>query len=141
MTEITPTKTHRDENFPVASLLIAPQHRATILAFYRFVRAADDIADSAVLSAPDKIQGLDRLEAGLLGNADAGAPLSTSRRGSNSFVVGVASLISAPSLFSPLVAGTRMGMRSWFPGVAPASCASRGDFRRCCSLRCCDRHR
>jgi squalene synthase HpnC len=79
MTEITPTKTHRDENFPVASLLIAPQHRATILAFYRFVRAADDIADSAVLSAPEKIQRLDRLEAGLLGNADAGVEASTLR--------------------------------------------------------------
>jgi hydroxysqualene synthase len=79
MTEITPTKTHRDENFPVASLLIAPQHRATILAFYRFVRAADDIADSAVLSAPEKIQRLDRLEAGLLGDAEAGVEASTLR--------------------------------------------------------------
>ena len=53
--DITPTKTHRGENFPVASLLIAPRHRATILAFYRFVRAADDVADSPVLSAPEKI--------------------------------------------------------------------------------------
>jgi squalene synthase HpnC len=79
MTEITPTKTHRDENFPVASLLIAPQHRATILAFYRFVRAADDIADSSVLSAPEKIERLDRLEAGLLGDADAGIEASTLR--------------------------------------------------------------
>ncbi|MBV8753520.1 MAG: squalene synthase HpnC [Hyphomicrobiales bacterium] len=79
MTDITPTKTHRDENFPVASLLIAPQHRATILAFYRFVRAADDIADSAVLSAPEKIERLDCLEAGLLGNADAGVEASTLR--------------------------------------------------------------
>jgi squalene synthase HpnC len=79
MMEITPTKTHRDENFPVASLLIAPQHRATILAFYRFVRAADDIADSAVLSAPEKIERLDRLEAGLLGDGDAGIEASTLR--------------------------------------------------------------
>src|ERR1043165_1234200 len=79
MTDITPTKTHRDENFPVASLLIAPRHRATILAFYRFVRAADDIADSAILSAPEKIARLDRLEAGLLGQADAGAAASTLR--------------------------------------------------------------
>ena len=38
-------KTHRDENFPVASVFIAPRHRAPILAFYDFVRAADDIAD------------------------------------------------------------------------------------------------
>jgi hydroxysqualene synthase len=79
MTEITPTKTHRDENFPVASLLIAPQHRATILAFYRFVRAADDVADSPDLAPQEKIARLDRLEAGLLGRADAGVEASTLR--------------------------------------------------------------
>jgi squalene synthase HpnC len=79
MTDIAPTKTHRDENFPVASLLIAPRHRATILAFYRFVRAADDVADSSVLSAPEKVAHLDRLEAGLLGQEDAGAEASTLR--------------------------------------------------------------
>ena len=79
-TDITPTKTHRDENFPVASLLIAPRHRATILAFYRFVRAADDVADSPALSAPEKIARLDRLEAGLLGDDDAAAEALPLRR-------------------------------------------------------------
>ncbi len=44
--ELAATKTHRDENFPVASGLIAAKHRPIILAFYRFVRAADDIADN-----------------------------------------------------------------------------------------------
>jgi squalene synthase HpnC len=78
--DITPTKTHRGENFPVASLLIAPRHRATILAFYRFVRAADDIADSPILPAPEKIARLDRLEAGLLGAADAAPVALTLRR-------------------------------------------------------------
>jgi hydroxysqualene synthase len=78
--DITPTKTHRDENFPVASLLIAPRHRATILAFYRFVRAADDVADSPVLPAPEKIARLDRLEAGLLGDGDAAPEALTLRR-------------------------------------------------------------
>ena len=38
-------KTHREENFPVASLLIRASHRPIILAFYYFVRAADDVAD------------------------------------------------------------------------------------------------
>jgi hydroxysqualene synthase len=79
MTDITPTKTHRDENFPVASLLIASRHRATILAFYRFVRAADDIADSSTLSAPEKVARLDRLEAQLLGHEDAGSEALTLR--------------------------------------------------------------
>ena len=64
-------KGHRDENFPVASFLIHPRYRAAILAFYNFVRTADDIADHASLPPPQKLALLDRLEAGLLGaNAD-----------------------------------------------------------------------
>ena len=39
-------KGHNDENFPVASFLLHPRHRAPILAFYRFARVADDVADS-----------------------------------------------------------------------------------------------
>jgi len=37
-------KDHRDENFPVASRLLAKRHRPAILAFYNFARAADDVA-------------------------------------------------------------------------------------------------
>jgi hydroxysqualene synthase len=59
-------KTHRDENFPVASMLIAPPFRAPILAFYNFVRAADDISDHASLTPQEKLALLDRLEAALL---------------------------------------------------------------------------
>lgn len=60
-------KSGSDENFPVASALIAPRHRPAILGFYRFVRAADDIADHATLPPAVKHALLDRLEAGLLG--------------------------------------------------------------------------
>ena len=60
-------KGHRDENFPVASRLIHPRHREPILAFYEFVRTADDIADHATLAPQDKLALLDRLEAALLG--------------------------------------------------------------------------
>ncbi len=60
-------KGHRDENFPVASWLIQPRHRGPILAFYEFVRTADDIADHASLPPDEKLRLLDRLEAGLLG--------------------------------------------------------------------------
>ena len=63
-------KGHRDENFPVASRLIHPRHRGAILAFYEFVRIADDIADHATLGAQEKLDLLDRLEAGLLGRHD-----------------------------------------------------------------------
>ncbi len=60
-------KGHRDENFPVASFLIAKRHRSAILAFYNFVRTADDIADHATLPPEEKLRLLDRLEAGLNG--------------------------------------------------------------------------
>ena len=60
-----------DENFPVASRLIAPKHRPAIFAFYEFVRVADDIADHATLAPAEKLAGLDRLEAALLGEHDA----------------------------------------------------------------------
>jgi squalene synthase HpnC len=63
-------KTHRDENFPVASWIIHPRHRALILSFYNFVRTADDIADHAKLGADEKLRHLDLLEAELLGKGD-----------------------------------------------------------------------
>ena len=62
-------KGHRDENFPVASWLIHPRHRPVILAFYNFVRTADDIADHAALAPERKLLLLDRLEAGLNGES------------------------------------------------------------------------
>jgi squalene synthase HpnC len=73
-------KTHRDENFPVASWLIHPRHRALILAFYEFVRCADDIADHATLSAEEKVNLLDRLEQDLLGASDGSAQAVALRR-------------------------------------------------------------
>jgi hydroxysqualene synthase len=63
-------KGHRDENFPVASLLISARHRGPILAFYEFVRIADDIADHPSLAPAEKLAHLDALEAGLLGDAE-----------------------------------------------------------------------
>jgi hydroxysqualene synthase len=63
-------KTHRDENFPVASHLVSKKHRAVILAFYRFARAADDIADDPALTEREKISELDRFEETLLGKSD-----------------------------------------------------------------------
>jgi len=69
--ELRSGKTHRDENFPVASWIIHPRHRALILAFYNFVRTADDIADHATLNEHDKLAYLDLLEAELLGRGDS----------------------------------------------------------------------
>jgi squalene synthase HpnC len=72
-TDFRSGKGHRDENFPVASVLISPQHRGPILAFYEFVRTADDIADHASLSSMEKLAHLDALEADLLGRGDGNA--------------------------------------------------------------------
>lgn len=70
-TEARSGKSHGDENFPVASRLVSPRHRAPILAFYRFVRAADDVADHPGLPPEEKLALLDGLQAALTG---AGPP-------------------------------------------------------------------
>jgi squalene synthase HpnC len=69
--KIDASKTERDENFPVASRLIAPRLRAPILSFYRFARAADDVADHPALGESEKFVRLDALENTLLGRSDA----------------------------------------------------------------------
>jgi hydroxysqualene synthase len=71
--ELRSGKGHRDENFPVASLLIRAEHRVPILAFYEFVRTADDIADHPTLDPGEKLAHLDALEAGLLGRSEGEA--------------------------------------------------------------------
>ncbi|MBV9260308.1 MAG: squalene synthase HpnC [Pseudolabrys sp.] len=62
-----------DENFPVASRLIARKHRPVILAFYEFVRTADDIADHATLTHAEKFAHLNSLERSLV-TGDASEP-------------------------------------------------------------------
>jgi squalene synthase HpnC len=78
--ELRSGKTHRDENFPVASFIIHPRHRALILSFYNFVRTADDIADHATLTASEKLAYLDLLEAELHGQGDTQAEAVHLRR-------------------------------------------------------------
>ncbi|MDR2858081.1 MAG: squalene synthase HpnC [Novosphingobium sp.] len=71
MNDLSSGKGHRDENFPVASFMLKPEHRAPIMAFYRFARAADDIADHAEASEAEKLRLLGAMRAGLGGS---GAP-------------------------------------------------------------------
>jgi len=73
-------KGDRNENFPVASFLIHPRHRPVILAFYNFVRTADDIADHPTLGPQLKLALLDRLEAGLTGKGEDDAAAVRLRR-------------------------------------------------------------
>ena len=56
--ETTLTKNHKQENFPVGSWLLPQKIRLKILIFYKFARAADDIADSPNLSKSEKIKRL-----------------------------------------------------------------------------------
>jgi hydroxysqualene synthase len=78
--ELRSGKTHRDENFPVASFIIHPRHRALILSFYNFVRTADDIADHATLAPNEKLAYLDLLDAELQGQGDTQAEAVNLRR-------------------------------------------------------------
>ncbi len=61
----TPTRDHDAENFPTASLILAKPLRAKVMAFYRFVRVADDIGDSPDLPAAEKLRRLDAMERAL----------------------------------------------------------------------------
>lgn len=79
-TEALSGKGHADENFPVASHLISAKNRPPILAFYKFVRAGDDVADSSTLSSDRKIALLDGLAASLTGEGprdEQAEPLKT----------------------------------------------------------------
>lgn len=71
VSDLASGKGHKNENFPVASWLIRPELRPAILAFYRFARAADDVADHETATATDKLAHLARMEAGLRGARDA----------------------------------------------------------------------
>lgn len=65
----TPTKSRFDENFPVASRLIAPALRPHVHAFYLCVRAADDVADDPDRAPEQKSALLKRMDAALEGSA------------------------------------------------------------------------
>ena len=63
-------KGSNDENFPVASYLVAARHRPLILGFYAVARLADDVADHATAQADEKLARLDEIESSLLGKDD-----------------------------------------------------------------------
>jgi len=61
------TRTKDTENFPVGSWLVEARLRPTVHAFYRFARAADDIADEPAMAPGDKVRLLDAMDAELQG--------------------------------------------------------------------------
>lgn len=77
--DTAPAAPHRDEtseNFPVGSRLLPARTRRHVLAFYRFARAADDIADDPVRTSADKIAALD----GVLAALEGAAPRTAAER-------------------------------------------------------------
>ena len=75
-------KDRADENFPVGSVLIRPALRPHVHAYYAFARNADDIADSPSLTASDKIDRLNVMQAVLTGERGDGAPSALRLRSS-----------------------------------------------------------
>ena len=60
-----PGKARKDENFPVRARYLPAETRAPVLAFCRFARHADDIADNPGLDPAEKLARLDALGDGL----------------------------------------------------------------------------
>jgi squalene synthase HpnC len=73
-------KGHSNENFPVASVLIEARFRPPVMAFYRFARTADDVADHTTATAREKLRLLEQMRATLSGKHDKDAPALQLRR-------------------------------------------------------------
>lgn len=63
-------KGHKDENFPVASFMLKREHRAPVMAFYYFARAADDVADNEQAPAAERLALLGAMRSTLAGTSD-----------------------------------------------------------------------
>jgi hydroxysqualene synthase len=72
-------KDRGDENFPVG-VIIRPDLRRHVHAYYAFARNADDIGDSPILPPEEKIARLDHMEAVLLGQREGGSPSAAGLR-------------------------------------------------------------
>ncbi len=64
-------KGHKDENFPVASAILKREHRAPVMAFYRFARGADDVADNDKASSDERLALLGEMRLTLSGQSDS----------------------------------------------------------------------
>jgi squalene synthase HpnC len=73
-------KNKNTENFPVGSVLIRPDLRRHVHAYYRWARMGDDIADNPALSPEEKIRRLDLMEEVLLHPARQDVPEAAAMR-------------------------------------------------------------
>jgi squalene synthase HpnC len=76
---MNPTRTAATENFPVGSRLLPRELRPVVAAFYRFARAADDIADDPLTPPAVKLELLDALDRALTGETSDHSHASLAR--------------------------------------------------------------
>lgn len=69
--DVSSGKAAKDENFPVGSLLVSRKLRPHVKIYYDYARVIDDIADSESLTAQEKINRLNGMEAVLRDNVPA----------------------------------------------------------------------
>ena len=74
------------ENFPVGSWLLPAHLRPHIATYYRFARAADDIADNGDLSGEEKIARLDAFENAVRGKNPADPAVEIAQRMRDSLI-------------------------------------------------------
>jgi len=102
-----------DENFPVGSWLIRRDLRPHVHAFYRFARNADDIADSPVLVAEDKVRRLDRMAATLDGGASGGESPAAAAMRESLAITGVTAQHCHDVLLAFRLDATKLRYRDW----------------------------
>ena len=102
------------ENFPVGSWLLSRRVRLHVLCFYRFARAADDIADNEALSVEEKIARLDRFGDALSGREMHDSACETAHKMRESLVVtGVSPQHCADLLTAFKLDATKLRYRNW----------------------------
>jgi squalene synthase HpnC len=121
---VTPSRDHDQENFPVASWLIARALRPKVLGFYRFVRVADDVADDPALRSAEKLVRLEELEAALL-DAGSGEPAV---RGMHAEGVGVGEALTMLGAFRQDAVQARYADWAALMGYCALSAAPVGRF-------------
>jgi hydroxysqualene synthase len=105
-------KSAANENFPVGSALIRADLRPHVMAFYRFARMADDIADNPALAPDEKVRRLDLMEQVLLDPARNDVAESVALRKSLA-VTGVAATNSRELLVAFRQDATKQRYADW----------------------------
>jgi len=113
LTDTASGKNRDTENFPVGSLLIRPDLRRHVHAFYNFARAADDISDHPLIDAADKVARLEKFAVTLLDEKNSDIPSAVALRHSLR-ETGVSPQHSLDLLTAFKRDATQLRYRDWF---------------------------